>query len=162
MLNWLQDLATLEHLGYFMMGVASACGWHFVKARIQGRILIIKWQYIAIPLVLAIAAHMSVQNQENADCTREFNQVLRERAAVTTQNDQISIQQRELIYQWIHNLIFPPPEIARLDTNDPVRQEYAVKLTRATDEKFAALIDKQREYERHRAANPLPPPTCGL
>ncbi|MGV0793002.1 hypothetical protein [Mycolicibacterium sp. XJ1819] len=162
MLNWFIDLFTLDHLGYFLLGVASAAVWHYLKAQIQRRILVIKWQYIAVPFALAIVLYTAVQNQQNADCVREFNHVLRERASVTTQNDQISIEQRELIYTWIHALIFPPPDIAALHDNHPLRRDYALRLTIATDMKFAELIEKQREYERVRAANPLPPPTCGL
>jgi hypothetical protein len=162
MLNWLLDLFALEHLVSFMFGIASATTWHYVKARIQRRILVIKWEYIVIPLAVGVIAYMAVQTQTNADCVREFQQVLRERSQVTSENDRISTDQRELIYGWLHALIFPPSEVAMLDTHDPRRQEYALQLTRATDAKFAELIAQQREFEQIRARNPLPPATCGL
>jgi hypothetical protein len=162
MLNWFLELFNIEHLGYFTLGATAATGWHLVKARWQNRSLIVRWQYMFIPMVIIVAAHMAVQNQQNADCVREFNQVLRERAAVTTENDRLSIEQRKLIYDWIHNLIFPPPHIAELPGSHPVREKWAIGLTLETDKKFAESIQQQRENDARRAANPLPPPTCGL
>lgn len=162
MVNWVFDLFTLEHLAYYAAGVASACIWHVVKARIQHRIVVIRWQYMAVPLVLGLVLYMGAQTQANADCVREFNQVLRERSAVTSENDQISIYQRELIYNWIHDLIFPPPEVADLPGSDPRREAWAISLTQETDRQFAESIQKQRANDARRAANPLPAPTCGL
>lgn len=162
MLDWFLNLFTLQGLFHFTIGVGAACAWHLTKARIQGRIIIFRWQYIAVPFVLGLAMHMALQTQQNADCVREFNQVLRERSAVTSENDRLSIQQRTLIYDWIHNLIFPPPDIARLPGSDPAREKWAINLTVETDKQFRASIEQQRENEARRAANPLPPPTCGL
>lgn len=161
MIDWFLALFTVPNLGYFTLGVMSAAAWHLLKARFQHRTVVIRWQYVAIPLVIGVALNMSIQNQQNADCVREFNQVLRERSRVTTENDQISIQQRILIYDWIHDLLFPPPDIAELPGSDPAREKWAIDLTLETDKKFAASLEQQRQNEAHRTANPLPPPTCG-
>ena len=144
MVDWFIDMFTLGNLGYFFLGVATASAWHLVKARFQGRTVIIKWQYVAIPVAILIAAYMSVQNQQNADCVREFNETLQVRARITSQNDEVSLRQRELIYEWIHG-------------GGSLNRE----LTQKTDREFADLIHLQREYEQQRAANPLPPATCG-
>lgn len=162
MLNWLLDLFTIEHLGYFTSGVGATCVWHLVKARYQHRIVIIKWQYITVPVAVLIAGYMAIQNQQNADCVREFNQVLRQRSQITSENDKLSIEQRTLIYNWMHDLVFPPPEIARLPGTDPNREKYAIDLTLETDKRFRESLQQQRENDARRAANPLPPPTCGL
>jgi hypothetical protein len=162
MLDWFITLFTLENLTFFVAGVVSATAWHLIKARIQHRILIIQWKYIAVPLVLSIAAQMAFQNQQNADCVREFNQVLRDRSSVTSENDQISQQQRQLIYHWMHSLVFPPPQIARLPGDDPEREQWAINLTLETDRQFRESLDRQQEIDGFRAAHPLPPPTCGL
>jgi hypothetical protein len=103
-----------------------------------------------------------LQNQQNADCVREFNQVLRERSEITSENDKLSVEQRSLIYDWIHSLLFPPPEIASLPGSDPRREKWAISRTLETDESFKASIEQQRANDARRAANPLPPPTCGL
>jgi hypothetical protein len=161
MLNWFLELFTIEHLGYFCLGIFTAGGWHLVKAQLQNRVVIIKWQYITVPMVIMLASYMAVQNQQNADCVREFNQVLRARSQVTAENDAISIYQRELVYNWMRDLIFPPPGIAELPPTDPVRETWAINMTMETEQLFKESIAKQRENDAHRAANPLPPPTCG-
>lgn len=162
MTDWLVEMFTLAHVGYFGLGVAATCAWHLVRAHLQRRTVVIKWAYIAVPLVVILAAYMAVQNQQNADCVREFNQTLRERAAVTSENDALSIEQRELLYGWLHDLVFPPPEIAGLDMNAPARQKWNLERTIAVDRQFQVSLEKQRENDARRAANPLPPPTCGL
>lgn len=162
MLDWFTDLFTLEHLGFFVLGVTAACTYHIVKAKFQRKVVIINWQYITIPLVVLLAAYMAVQNQQNANCVREFQQTLRERSAITSDNDRLSIEQRVLVYDWMHGLVFPPEDIAALPGSDPRREKYALDLTIATDKKFEASLEQQRENDARRAANPLPPPTCGL
>lgn len=162
MVDWFLNLFTLNGLFNFMLGVGAAAVWHFVKAKLNGKTVRFNWKYIAIPLVGAIATYISVQTQQNADCVREFQQVLRDRASVTSENDKLSQQQRLLIYNWIHALVFPPPDIARLSGNDPVREKWAVDLTVDMDRKYRASLDEQRENDEYRAAHPLPPATCGL
>lgn len=162
MLEWFTDLFTAASLGYFCLGVGVASAWHLIKARFTGKIVIFRWKYIAVPAAIGIALYMSIQTQQNADCVREFQHVLRERSSVTSDNDRISQYQRTLVYDWIHNLVWPPPEIAKLDGADPARQKWAIDLTLETDRKFRASIDEQQENDEFRAAHPLPPPTCGL
>lgn len=161
MLDWIMDLFTIEGLGHFLIGVASASVWHLVKARFTGATVIFKWQYIGVPLALGVMAYTAIQTQQSADCVREFQQVLRDRSSVTSSNDQLSIQQRQLLYEWMHNLVFPPPEIAGLPGTDPARERWAVALTVETDKEFRASLDQQRENDEFRAAHPLPPPRCG-
>ncbi len=162
MLEWFTDLFTAQGLGHFCVGIAAASAWHLMKARCTGRVVIFKWQYIAIPMAVATTLYIAIQTQQNADCVREFQQVLRDRSSVASENDRISQDQRKLIYDWIHNLVFPPPEIDKLDGADPVREKWAIDLTLETDKRFRASLDEQRENDEFRAAHPLPPATCGL
>lgn len=162
MLDAVLNLFTLQGLFHFATGAGVAGLWHIVKARRRGEIVIFRWKYIATPFVLAIAMYISAQTQQNANCVREFNQTLRVRSAITAENDALSIQQRELIYHWIHTLVFPPPDVADLDPDDPARERWAINFTIETDRLFAASIEEQRVNDTERAAHPLPPPTCGL
>lgn len=162
MIDWLMNLFTLQGLFHFMSGVGAAAMWHLSKAYFRRQVVIFKWQYIAAPLVIGITLYMANQTQTNADCVREFQQVLRDRSSVTSENDKLSQEQRQLIYGWIHNLVFPPPDIAKLDGTDPARERWAVDLTLETDKKFRASLDEQRDNDEYRAAHPLPPATCGL
>jgi hypothetical protein len=160
--DWFLNLFTIANIGYFVLGATATCGYHLVKARLTNRTVIIKWQYLVLPLAMAIVLNIALQTQANADCVREFNDVLRTRVQITTENDEVSREQRELIYQWIHGLIFPAdPATARLELDDPRREQDALELTIRTDKRFRELIEQQRGYERQRAENPLPPATCG-
>ena len=161
MLDWFLDLFTIANLGYFVLGVTATCAYHLVKAHFQDRTVIIKWQYIIVPMAMALVLHVALQTQANADCVREFNERLSIRSKITEENDRLSIEQRELIYDWIHGLIYPPPDIAKLNPNDPVREKYSIDLTIEADKKFDASIKRQHEKLEERAANPLPPGNCG-
>lgn len=161
MIDWLLNLFTLAGLGHFLVGVGAASAWHLVKARIRGLTVVFRWKYVAVPFVFGLTMFVAVQNQQNADCVREFNHVLRQRSEITTENDSISLEQRQLLYDWIHSLVFPPPDIAGLDGADPRREKWALDLTIETDHKFDESMRIQRENEAERAAHPLPPPTCG-
>jgi len=63
---------------------------------------------------------MANQTQQNADCVREFQQVLRDRSSVTSENDKLSQEQRQLIYGWIHNRC-PAARTSRSSTERTLR-----------------------------------------
>lgn len=161
MYDWFLDLFAVGHLVYFLLGVGATCLYHLIKARLHGHTVVIRWQYIAIPVAAAAVLNVTLQNQHNADCVREFNQTLRVRSAISEENDRLSLSQRELIYEWMHALIFPPPGIAELPTTDPRRAKYGLDVTVETDKQFRASMNTQRENDRENAAHPLPAPTCG-
>lgn len=161
MLDSLANLFTIEGLLHFTLGVAAACTYHVAKARLRHRTVTIRWQFFALPLIAGVVIFTAVQTQQNADCVREFNQVLRDRSSVTSENDQLSIEQRRLIYDWMHNLVFPPPEIADLPGTDERRERWALEITVETDKRFRESLEKQRDNDEYRRAHPLPPPTCG-
>lgn len=98
---------------------------------------------------------------EVAACQKEFNETLAKRSAITTENDRISLAQRDAIVGWVHDLVFPPPNIAGLPQDAPERQQYALQRTIQLDGFFRATQEEQRKNEQERAANPLPEPTCG-
>lgn len=161
MLDSLANLFTIEGLLHFMLGVVAACAYHVAKARLRKRVITFRWQYLAMPLTVGVVVFTAVQTQQNADCVREFNQVLRDRSSVTSENDQLSIEQRQLIYDWMHNLVFPPPDIADLPGTDERRERWALEITIETDKRFRESLEKQRDNDEYRRAHPLPPPTCG-
>lgn len=174
MLNWFLELFTLANLGYFMLGVASACAWHVIKAKFQHRIVVIRWQYIAIPVMVGLAAYMAAESQQNADCTREFNQAIRDSRAITGANDHLSIRHRQKSSEkgraetkmWIMVLRPPDPDMAARDFSDPVRQLWARSVVNdyareagKLDAEILAIEKEQRELVDSRP--PLPEPRCG-
>jgi len=158
----LLGLVTVGNMIWFCTGVAIAGIYHLIKAKIQNRHVTMRWQFIGVPLAVGTVLYVAVQNQENANCVREFQQVLRDRSAISAENDAISLEQRHVVYDWMHNLVFPPPQVARLAPNDPDRQQWILDFTIDTDAKLRDGFDRQQANDAERAAHPLPPATCGL
>jgi hypothetical protein len=159
--EWFYGLFTWTGLSYLTLGFVVSWGWQCGKAMVKRRKIEFRWNslvYIACALVIA---WVMVETREANQCIQEFNQALRVRSQITQENDRLSIQQREIIYGWMHALVFPPPHIAQLSNSDPKRQQWAVQLTLDTDEVFKKSLEQQRENDEKRAANPLPAPTCG-
>lgn len=112
---------------------------------------------------------------ENWQCGREFNESIRASRALGLENDRLSREQRAALGKstvdlalWIHALIAPPPDIAKLDPNDPVRYRYSTAVTdeffahlQDTNEAIAASQEQERRNDDERRAHPLPEPNCG-
>jgi hypothetical protein len=98
---------------------------------------------------------------EVQECQRQFNGALRARAAITTENDYLSQVQRTALADWLHDLLFPPPEVVKLDRTGPAYNQWALNLTQRYYGIIADAQAKQDENNRERAAHPLPEPTCG-
>ncbi|AYD84616.1 hypothetical protein SEA_PAITO_31 [Mycobacterium phage Paito] len=93
--------------------------------------------------------------------------------AVTTDNDRLSLEERALLadgqrlgLEWLGSLVSPPPDIDRLEPNDPARSRYFIERTRVYFNQLAelnrridALHAEQANNERARPA--LPDPDCG-
>lgn len=138
-------------------------------------------------IALCVVAYCVFATQSNADEVRDLNKATREcqrqffaaltaRNNLTSENDQLSLEQRELLSDandaqnsWLRDLLAPTrSEIAALDVNDPVRQRYALERTEVYFEttnqitaKIAALQAEQRRIFDARQQHPLPEPTCG-
>lgn len=130
------------------------------------------WRYAGIAIGIAVIAFVSLQTQaayslakntalESASCQKEFYKALGNRARITGENDEISQNQRKIIYEWIHDLIFPPPPYNTMDPNDPLRQQYGLNLTINTDRAFHESLNRQDQLQNERDSHPLPEPTCG-
>lgn len=95
------------------------------------------------------------------DCQREFNEAIRLRSRLSEEDSRLSLTQRDALANWLRDLLNPPPNIAALPGNDPIRQQWAVDTT----ERYYAIIkkaqDDQVKLADYRAAHPLPEPTCG-
>lgn len=162
LINWVVDLFTLEGLVHFVLGAFSAFAYHWVKAKIKHCQIVFKWQYIVIPLCIGVIMYIAIQTQQSANCVREFQKALSVRSQITVENDQISVEQRGIIYNWMHSLVFPPPEIAKLNPESPERQQWVLDLTVQTDRAFAKSITAQEELNEKRKQAPYPEPTCGM
>lgn len=120
--------------------------------------------------------HYRSLGDEMRRCQVEFNTALIDRASITTENDELSRQQRSLFLEldelqgvWLTRLITPPPDIAALSPTDQRRQDYGITVTRVYNERAAklraeaqAIGKRQIELEQERRERTYPTPTCGV
>lgn len=120
--------------------------------------------------------HYLSLGDEMRRCQAELQQNLIDRAAITTENDALSKQQRDLFVEldelqgvWLTRLITPPPDIAVLPPTDQRRQDYGITVTRGYNERASklraearAIADRQVQLQVERDQRKYPPPTCGV
>lgn len=169
---WFAGLATPGNVGYFLAGFVSAFVVHVVRQRTRHRRVIIPWHLVGIAIGVTAIVIVSLQSsdaynlarqtsQEVQDCQKEFNAALQARAQITSENDELSQTQRRIVFNWIHDLIFPPEPYASMNPNDPRRQQFGLSLTINTEREFQASLNRQDELQKARDQHPLPDPTCG-
>ena len=170
--DWFAGLATISGFMYFLLGFGSAYALACIRAKLRHRNVTIPWHIAGIVVGCVAIFIVTVQTQvayttakdtaqEVQDCQREFNDALKARAQITSENDEVSQDQRRIIFDWIHALIAPPPPYDTMETDDPRRQDYGITVTLATERDFEASLKRQDELQAERASNPLPDPTCG-
>jgi hypothetical protein len=170
--DWFAGLATIGGFLYFLAGFACAYLIELVAAKVRRRKLAIPWETGGIAIGVAAIVIVTLQTQiayttakntavEVQRCQVEFNEALRARAKITTENDEASQDQRRIIFDWIHDLIFPPEPFSTMDTNDRRRQEYGITRTIQTEQAFQKSLAKQDVLQRQRDEHPYPDPTCG-
>lgn len=99
---------------------------------------------------------------EVRDCQRQFNTAIRWQRQLDQDNSDLAAEDRKALADWLAALVAPTdPDIAKLQTNDPIRQAWALAVT-VDYQKRQSAIEQQREANnRTKAAHPLPEPTCG-
>lgn len=170
--DWFSGFATIGGWLYFLAGFGFAYAQACIRAKLKHKQVQLPWRLagIAIGISAMIVVTMQTQvaydtakrtAQEVQDCQREFNQALRSRVRISNENDEISQTQRRILFDWIHNLIFPPPPYDRMVTNDPRRQDYGLTVTINTESALKRSFARQDELQAERDSHPLPDPTCG-
>ena len=169
---WFAGLATIGGFAYFLLGFGTAYLTHCTRAWLRHKEIKIQWRIAGIAIGIASIVYVSLQTQvayntaketaqEVQDCQREFNDALKARARIGSENDEISQTQRRILFDWIHRLIFPPPPYNEMETNDPRRQQYGFAITIETEQALGRSFARQDELQRERDQKPLPDPTCG-
>lgn len=107
-------------------------------------------------------------------CQVGLTDAINARADITSQNDALSVRQRDLLTElddasgiWINRLINPPADIAALDLRDPRRASWSFDVTRVYYERasklraeIATLRAEATRLTEERSAHPLRPPSC--
>ncbi|MBV9871733.1 MAG: hypothetical protein JO214_14025 [Frankiaceae bacterium] len=112
--------------------------------------------------------------QETRRCQQDLVTNIKRNREITTQNDDLSAEQRALLAksldagsEWVNQLIVLPPDLAKLDRNDPRVQQYGIDVTRAYYDRIgkyrkriAEINAEQDRLAEQRAQNPLSSPRC--
>ena len=170
--GWFAGLATIGGFLYFLVGFLFAYLVNWVRSKIKHRSTRVQWRLggIAVGVVAIVIASFQSQSayitaQQTAKdaraCQIEFAAALAERGEIANENDALSHEQRKIVFDWIHDLIFLPPPYATMDPNDPERQAFAILRTQDAERKFSELIKRQDNLIEERARHPYPDPTCG-
>lgn len=171
-IHGLANLATFSGLIDFAIGFGFAYLINYIRCLRKHQRPKINWRYtgIAIGCVMIVFSSLQTQiayniaketAQEVQDCQREFNSSLNYRAKINDEDQQLSQAQRLIVYNWIHDLIFPPEPYASMDLSDPRRQTYGITRTFETEHSFQASLNRQDVLQSERNKHPLPEPTCG-
>ena len=170
--EWFHGLATIGGFLYFLAGFLFAYIIHYIRCKIKHRSPKAQWRLggIAVGVVAIVITSFQSQSayitaQQTAKdaraCQIEFTAALAERVKISNENDNLSQEQRTIVFDWIHDLIFSPPPYSAMDPNDPERQAFAILRTQDTERKFGELIKRQNALIEERARHPYPDPTCG-
>jgi predicted membrane protein len=125
------------------------------------------WAIVALGIVYVGTESQRAHNatlqlsKDTLNCERQFNAAITERDMYTQELDDSATQERNALSGWLISLLKPPPNIAKLDYNDPVRQQFGIDATNAY---LGQLADIERERDTAKAklnATPLPAMTCG-
>lgn len=120
--------------------------------------------------------HYKSLGSEMRRCQVEFQQALTVRSKISTENDELSRKQRDLLTEygratslWLSQLVNVPEDIAGLPSTDPrviawgqavtqVYSEHAIRI----NSKLDAISKRQEQLEQDRRDHPLPQATCGV
>ena len=135
----------------------------------------VQWRLMGIAIGVAAMIIISLQTQvaystakntakQVQDCQREFNLIIRTRAAISEDNDKWSVIQRTALGDWLKEIIEPPPDIAQIQKDNPTDPRITAWGI-AMSQKYSNIIQNaQREQDinfEERKQHPLPDPTCG-
>lgn len=156
----LSDTLTVNHMVYFVGGWLSGFVFRKAHAAAVHKRLDVNWRAVVIFMSWVVLVYVTFSTYRNNQCVAEFNRILKVRSDITAQDQSISLEQHRLVYGLIHNVVFPPHDIAVLDPDDPIRQQYIVQQFINVDRSDTDLFAQQSNNETERAKNPLPNPTC--
>lgn len=122
MTHFLSGFLTLASLLSFMAGVLTVVAWTAVKNRWTGTKVHTNQLLLGWVLITAAVLYVGVKTQ---DAHNQAVEASRSATAVATQTQNCE----RALKLWLTTLLNPPPDIAKLPINDPVRQKWGVSTT---------------------------------
>lgn len=107
--------------------------------------------------------HLQVLAKSTGECQDKLIKQLKARAQISDDMDNWSAIQRKALNDWLHEILFPPPDIAARraeDPKDPRVQQWGLDVTT----KYSDIIEEAERAQdaslAQRAAHPLPDVSC--
>lgn len=171
-ITWFMGFATFSGFAYFMTGFAISYAWWWWRCLKRHQKVALPWRYMGIAIGVAAILITSLQSaqayttaeqtsREQRECNIQFRAILLERAKITSENDDLSEEQRLIVFNWFSEILFPPSPWKELSVDDPVRQQYVLNRTLETQAAFRASVDRQNAIQVEREKHVYPDPTCG-
>lgn len=155
----------------FILGIITAVVYHGIvkpwwcnrkgiqlKYKVSFKVSNLVLAVIALSVIWTGVRYTDLASQV-AQCQKEFNAALVARSNVSRENDDLSIEQREIVFEWMHDIVLPPAPVSDWEPNDPRRQTWGINRTIEANNEFKKSIDRQTVLINSRPA--LPDPTCG-
>lgn len=170
--DWFAGFATIGGFLYFLAGFGFAYLQHCIRMKIKHKKITIPWHLAGIAVGIGAMVVFMFQSSiayntarqtalEQRECNIQFRAALLERSKITRENDELSQDQRMIIFNWFNKIVFPPPPYDVMAVNDPPRQQFALNLTIDTREQFYESVKRQNKLQADRDRHVLPDPTCG-
>ena len=105
--------------------------------------------------------------EETRACQVDFNQAIRVRSEINSQNDLLNRRIVISIEKYLYARLNPPPEVNALKLNDedwqhdPRTLQWELGVNRVFYDEMLAIKSEKVRTEHERAMNPLPEPSCG-
>jgi hypothetical protein len=81
---------------------------------------------------------------------------------VSTENDDLSQRERDAFRQVLISISNPPPELAALPYNDPIRQDHIQNVVTEQVRVLVEIGEQKRANAKYRTEHPYPDPDCAL
>lgn len=163
MSNSWYELFNTSRMIFFLAGIGFATAWWRYRCKRDG--VTLDLAPIGIIAGVSIIVFLAIQQVgltgEIRKCNSEFATILKERAALSDQSDDLASQEIDANSHWLATLTSPPPGIATLHTTDPAYRawvqgtikDYLFRINTIRTERNAAIEERK--------AKQYPTPTCG-
>lgn len=159
---WYETFNTTRMLFYLTgLGVVTAF-WYQRCKNIGHKLDLTPIGIIAgVSVMVFLAVQQVGLTQEIKSCNTEFATILKERAALSDQSDDLAAQEIDANSHWLATLTNPPPEVAVLKSTDPIYRTWVAGTIKDYLFQVNNIRDKRDKAMDERKAKQYPTPTCG-
>lgn len=105
--------------------------------------------------------------QQTQDCFNQLSSALKERSRIALEDNAESQRQRSEVAKWLNDLLAPPPDIKKIQLEDPNYNanpqyvKWGIEVTQMHLKVINDSLAEQDRLDKERAAHPIPEPNCG-